>query len=117
LQVDERAPGIAGALFGRATAQVRRMAMVLAILDNSTEVGTSHVTAAVELWRYSRQTITYVFGSSTGNQVADRILGELRGTPGGVDRTHMHKMFGRHVTAAQINEALAMLQGMGFAKG
>lgn len=115
LQADEQAPGIVGALLGRATAQVRRLAMVWAILDGSTEVDTSHIAAARELWRYSRQTICYVFGSSTGNQVADRILGELRGSAG-VDRTQMHKLFGRHVTAAQINEALALLASMGFAR-
>jgi hypothetical protein len=117
LLADEQAPGIVGALLGRAVAQVRRLAMVFAIIDASAEVDVPHLDAALEVWRYSRQTIAYVFGTSTGNRIADRILGELRGTPAGLARTGMHKLFDRHVTADEIDRALALLHSMKLAEG
>lgn len=117
LQADERAPGISGELLGRATAQTRRLAMLFAIAEMSTEVDVQHLRAALEVWRYSRQTVAYVFGTATGNRVADRIIGELRGRPNGMDRSEMFKLFDRHVTAGAINEALALLRTMGLAKG
>lgn len=117
LQADERAPGMSGQLLGRATAQTRRLAMLFAIAEMSTEVDVQHLRAALEVWRYSRSTIAYVFGTATGNRVADRIIGELRGRPNGMDRSEMFKLFDRHVTAGAINEALALLRTMGLARG
>lgn len=116
LQGDEQAPGITGALLGRATAQVRRLAMIFALLDQAHEVATAHLGAAMEVWRYSRETVAMVFGTSTGNRVADRILGELQGTPT-IDRSEMHALFDRHVSAADIDAGLAVLHKMRLATG
>jgi hypothetical protein len=117
LQEDEAAPGIAGTLLARATAQARRLAMLFAIVDLSHEVDVAHLQAAAEVWRYHRDTVQLVFGASTGNRVADRVLAELRGTPAGIDRTKMHALFDRHVSAQEINEALFLLHRLGVARG
>lgn len=118
LQRDEQAPGMAGELLGRAVAQVRRLAMVFAILDDSAEIDVQHLDAAAEVWRYHVETLRLVFGDGTGNRVADRILGELRGHPDdGVDRTAMHGLFDRHVAAADIDQALVLLHKLGLAEG
>lgn len=118
LQRDEQAPGMVGELLARATAQVRRLAMVFAILDEKDHVDVAHLDAATEVWRYSVDTVRYVFGDSTGNRVADRILGELRGNAEtGIDRTAMHAFLDRHVSAADIDAALALLQEAGLAEG
>lgn len=117
LQLDEQAPGVRSKLLGRATAQVRRLAMLFAIIDKCGAVDVRHLNAAAEVWRYSRETIAYVFGTSTGNRVADRILGELRGTPAGIARTAMHALFDRNVSAADIDAALVVLHEARLAHG
>lgn len=118
LQGDERAAGMAGELLGRAVAQVRRLAMVFAIVDEHDEVDVPHLDAAAEVWRYHVDTVRRVFGDGTGNRIADRILGELRGNAEqGIDRTAMHQMFDRHVTAADIDAALALLHKARLAEG
>ena len=114
---DERTPGMRGALLARAVVQVRRVAMVFAILDMDTRVDVPHLDAAIEVWRYCRDSVSFVFGSDTGNPTADRLLGEMRGTPAGLDRTSMHRLFDRHVTAEAINEALRLLHEQGLAAG
>ena len=91
--------------------------MLFALIDGAGEVDVPHLDAALEVWRYSRETIAMVFGTSTGNRIADRLLGELRGTPAGIDRTDMHHLFDRHATAEDINGALALLQQLGLATG
>lgn len=117
LQQDESSPGILGDLLARAVAQVRRLAMVFAVIDGRQEVDVQHVAAAREVWRYSRDTVRAVFGTTTGNRVADRILAELRGTPDGLDRTALHKLFDRHVSAEDIGRALRLLHELGLARG
>ena len=118
LQRDEKAPGMAGELLGRASSQVRRLQMVFAILDGADHVDVQHLDAAAEVWRYHVETVRLVFGDGTGNRVADRLLGELRGHPDdGVDRTAMHGLFDRHVAAADIDQALVLLHKLGLAEG
>src|SRR5690606_8740963 len=51
LQRDEKAPGILGKLLARATAQVRRLAMIFGIIDNSASVDKRHLAGALEVWR------------------------------------------------------------------
>ena len=114
LQRDEKAPGILGTLLARATAQVRRLAMIFAIIDDNTEVDEHHIAAAREVWRYCRQSVHYIFGYTTGNHVADIILAALRKKPSGINRTAMHALFGKHVSAREIDEALALLQNLGL---
>lgn len=117
LLLDEQCTGLRGALLARAVVQVRRMAMVFAILGNANEVDVPHLEAALEVWRYCRDSVTYIFGAATGNAVADRLLGELLGKPEGLDKTEMHRLFDRHVSAQAINEALRLLHEQGLANG
>jgi hypothetical protein len=118
LQADEKAPGMAGELLGRASVQVRRLAMLFAIVDDHDHVDVRHIDAAAEVWRDHVDSVRLVFGDGTGNRVADRILGELRGNPEqGIDRTTMHELFDRHVAAADIDTALALLHQLRLAEG
>lgn len=116
LAEDEQGAGLMGQLLGRAVAHTRRLAMVLAIIDGCTAVDVRHVDAAVEFWHYSKATIRYLFGTATGNRIADRILAELLGTPDGVARTEIHRLFNKHVTAQDINTALQLLHRLGLAR-
>jgi hypothetical protein len=115
---DEQAPGQLGELYGRGTAQVRRLAMLFAIVDGRQQVDVQHLHAALEMWRYSRDSVRYLFDTVTGNRVADTILAELRGNPDGVDRTTMlRQSFAGHMPVKQLDAALALLDQMQLAHG
>ena len=68
--------GLLGGMTNRAEAQVRRQAMMYALLDCRHEVDTPHLLAALDLWRYCEATAEYLFGvapQKQGNELADLV--------------------------------------------
>jgi Protein of unknown function (DUF3987) len=108
-------PGMAGAVLGRAEAQVMRLALVYALLDQVDAIGAAHLRAALAFWEYVEQSVRYVFGDATGDSVADDILRALRASPDGLTRTELSNHFGRHVSADKLGSALELLQRNGRA--
>jgi hypothetical protein len=108
-------PGMVGAVLGRAEAQVTRLALLYALLDRSPVIGEHHLRAALAVWEYVERSVRFVFGNSTGDRVADEILGLLDATPSGVTRTELNNHFGRHVPAPRLGAALDLLRRHGIA--
>jgi hypothetical protein len=108
-------PGLLGAVTGRAEAQVLRLSMIYALLDGTGTVGEAHLRAALELWRYCRESVSHIFGAALGDHVADTILAALRANPEGLGREAIHGLFSRHETAARIKVAVAELVRSGHA--
>ncbi|HZS04473.1 MAG TPA: hypothetical protein VFD58_06525 [Blastocatellia bacterium] len=54
-------PANNAALFERATAHIRRVAVIHAVLDGSSVVRLRHLEAALAVWRYCEETIRFVF--------------------------------------------------------
>jgi hypothetical protein len=72
-------PGLFGAAIARAEMHVVRIAVAYALMGRSTQIELKHLDAALEVWRYSRDSARYIFGTLTGDRVADDILASLRG--------------------------------------
>jgi Protein of unknown function (DUF3987) len=106
--------GLAGAILSRAEVQTMRLALVYALLDQSTSIGVPHMRAALALWEFCERSVAYIFGSSTGDRVADEILGLLRASPGGLTRTDISANFGRHMAAGRLAVALEALKANGL---
>lgn len=70
-------PGLLGAITARAAAQVMRLACLYAALDSTAIVQRPHLEAALAVWRYCDASAKYIFGDSTGDPMADRILDAL----------------------------------------
>jgi hypothetical protein len=97
--------GLVGAIIARAEAQVIRLALVFALLDQKDTIAPEHLEAAMAVWAYC------VGGDSLGDPVADDILRALRQSgPGGMTRTEISNLFGRHQTSDQIGAALQLLR-------
>ena len=111
-ELSEGHPGLEGALTARAEAQVLRLALIYALLDCSRVIAPPHLEAALEVWRYCRESAAYIFGKRTGDPVADEILAELR-KRGSLDRTAIRDLFSKHQNVARLNEALNVLQSLG----
>jgi hypothetical protein len=109
-ELSEGRPGLAGSMLARSEAQVRRLACVYALLDQSDTVRIEHLRAALALWEYAEASVRYVFGDSTGDHVADEILQALRANPDGLTRNDIRDMVvGHHVSGNRVLLALSVL--------
>jgi hypothetical protein len=102
------APGMLGAICGRAEAQTVRLALIYALLDGASKIGVVHLKAGLALWRYCADSARYIFGNSLGDPMADDIERALR-TGGGMNRTQINDLFGRNQPAGKISAALGVL--------
>lgn len=117
-QLSRGVPGLVGAMTSRAEAQVLRLSVVYAILDQSNEVCPEHIEAALAVWRYCEDSCRYVFGEAIGDPDADDILDALRGEgPNGLTRTEISvAVFQRHKRSEEIDRALGILESLELAQ-
>jgi hypothetical protein len=106
-------PGLFGAVTARAAANVVRLAVTFALLDGDAEIKPVHLQAAVAVWEYCEASALYIFGDSLGDPVADAILSALEGSPKGMTRTAVSRLFSGNKTKDEIDMALRALQQLG----
>ena len=110
-------PGLFGMVTARAEAQVRRLACLYALLDQSDTVDITHLKAALAVWRYAEDSAKYIFGDATGNSVADTIMAHLRQSPDGLTRKEIREgIFQRNKSSKEIAQALHLLKEAGMAR-
>jgi uncharacterized protein DUF3987 len=115
--LSEGQDGLVGALTARAEAQVMRVAVIYAVLDERTEVGAEHLRAALEVWRYCEESAAHVFGRATGDTTADEIMAALRSSgEEGMSRWEVNDLFSGHRSSEQIGAALTALEKTGQAR-
>lgn len=107
-------PGLAGALLGRAEAQVMRLAALYALLDGQSLLDVPHLEAACALWGYIEASTVLVFGDSTGDAVSDTILRGVREAEDGLNDTQINSLFHRHQSALRLERAKTTLQTAGL---
>jgi hypothetical protein len=108
-KLGEPKPGLYGAVVSRGDAQMRRLALLYALLDGKGVIEPEHLAAARAVWRYCVSSAFYLFGDRQIDPFANRVLDELRHAPNGLTRTELHTAFGRHVTKGTLSSALAQL--------
>src|SRR5260370_2662937 len=60
--------GLAGKMTDRSMPHIRRIAMILALLDLSAVVESRHMKAARQLWDYCQESAEYIFSGTTKDQ-------------------------------------------------
>ncbi|GAC1402056.1 MAG: hypothetical protein NVSMB64_01190 [Candidatus Velthaea sp.] len=109
--------GMLGAVTARAEAQVLRLSLLYALLDGVSLIDVRHLRAAEALWNYAHASAEHVFGAMLGDDVADRVLEEIRlAYPGGCSREHLRDIFSRHVASARLTIAIEYLVRRGLAR-
>jgi hypothetical protein len=93
----------------RAEAQVTRLSLLYALLDESPTIRAEHLQAALALWEYCEASVRYIFGDAIGDPVADAILNALRSAAEGLTRTEISSLFSRHRDRERIDLALSAL--------
>jgi hypothetical protein len=66
--------GPLGFVVERREAQCFRLQMIFAALDGSKWIREHHVRAAAKAWRYCEETAAYIWGATTGDRRADKVL-------------------------------------------
>jgi hypothetical protein len=108
------APGLYGVVTARAEAHALRLALVYALMDRAARIEANHLAAALAVVQYCLDSARYLFGTATGNPLADRIWRALAAADSaGLDRTDLHGVLGRNSTAAAIAGALDELERAG----
>lgn len=112
---DDDPGGLLGAVTARPEAQTLRLAVTFALLDEARYIGRDHLTAAWALWSCSRDSAAHIFGDAIGDEVADKLLGAIRGAGfDGLDGTGQSAALGRHASAAQLDTARQLLEERGL---
>jgi hypothetical protein len=94
---DDDPPGVLGAAISRAAPQCLRLSLTYALADGAEQITADHVGAAFMTWLYCRKTANKIFGDSTGDNDADRLLDALRAAgEAGMDGTAQRDLFSRH---------------------
>lgn len=107
--LSEGQPGMYGAVTGRAEAQVIRLALLYALLDEANTISTDHLRAALSIWDYCDASARIIFGDNTGDPIADTIMDRLRLTHEGLSRTEISTALGRNASKDKIDAALSLL--------
>jgi hypothetical protein len=102
-------PGLLGLFTSKAELQVMRIACLYTLLDCSETIQIQHLEAALSLWQYCEDSVSYIFDNQTGNIIADSIYKALLGAKEGMTKTNIRDLFRRNQTAKRINEALSLL--------
>ena len=110
-------PGRFGAAIGRAEAQVLRLSMILALLDQRLIIEVAHIKAAKALWNYCLDSARYLFLGQLDDPHAQKILSALRQTNGtGLTRAEISiNVFQRNLIKSKMQAALTYLPRLGLA--
>jgi hypothetical protein len=111
-KLSQEEDGLAAAVLSRAEPYVLRLAGLFAVLDMSLMVKAEHFIPAVALWEYCDSSVRGIFGTQTGDTVADTILKALK-EQGRLSKTDVSNLFNRHIKAHRINTAIDMLSAAG----
>lgn len=101
--------GLLGALAARGEAQIARLALLYALLDQASEIEVDHLAAAEAVWAYCERSLLYVFGQSTGNRDADTLLLYL--VDGPLEWESAKRALGVR-RAADMNDAVKLLESL-----
>lgn len=106
--------GQIGSILSRAEAHVRRIATIYAVLDQWNYVNADHLAAAMEVWRYSRDSVNWIFDGHARIEnlqlsIRDKILAFIASRPEGTKRRDIALKIGGRINAATIEFHLSEL--------
>jgi hypothetical protein len=92
---------------------VSRLYPTYALTDGGSVVEVDHLRAAIALWDFSARCVNHIFGGTTGDLIADRVLQELALGP--LTRWEIHdQVFCRNVGSLQLEQAGRLLERRGL---
>jgi len=107
-EISQDYPGLIGSVINRSEAQLRRLAMIYALIDKKSEIDIPHLKSARAFWEYAEASAKYIFsGHDDDNSLREKIITFLR--KGEKSKSELHKAFNNNIAAKKMNDALAEL--------
>ena len=103
--------GFCGVLTNRGDAQVLRLSIVFALLDQSDVIEKKHLEPALAIWEYCKSSVLYIFVGNAFDSDSSRLLSAL--STDGVAQTELYKLFSGHITKNKLNSMLCELEAIG----
>ena len=98
--LEEEIPGLTGAILARGAAQVLRLSLMYALLDeketkrSDSAIRASHLLAALAIWDYCKASVFSIFGDAIGDPLADKLLKLIKKGP--QSDTDLYEVLGKH---------------------
>jgi hypothetical protein len=96
LQLEQEQTGFLAGIVSRGAVHVRRLAMILCLMDGETVVEKKHLKAAEAIWNHSINSAQYIFIGYTDDQA--KILAWAKDKTEGFTASELHGLFHRHKT-------------------
>ncbi len=106
--------GFLSSILDRADAQVLRLSILYAILDQSLVIEKQHLEAALAAWDYFKASAEYLFGETTGFPLDNKILNALELQGGQASRTEISKLLSNNYQARELDVAYQRLRDAGL---
>lgn len=106
-------PGLLGKLSARAEAHVVRLSMLFSLFRHCREIDEDALRSALAFWDYCFESIRLIFGDRTGNNDADRLLGELTPDQGMTFSDIRDELFSGHISSTRLQTAVDLLVRLG----
>jgi hypothetical protein len=101
-EISKDHPGLIGSVINRAEAQIMRLAITYALIDNKYNIDTPHLKAALAFWEYAE--------ASDESSPFEKIVTSLRS--GEKTKTELHQTFGNNMAAEIMNNTLQKLKDL-----
>ncbi|MBY0554217.1 DUF3987 domain-containing protein [bacterium] len=105
---------LVGILTAREEPQVRRLALIIALYDGKSEIDLDSLKMAIEIYKYSKQTLLEIYGNKTGDNFQDKIIEILKTYPDGLSRTDLTNILSRNYQKCDLDTALRLLTNQGL---
>jgi DNA-binding MarR family transcriptional regulator len=104
---------LVGSMSARGSAQVLRLSLVYALLDEAEFIGPDHLRAALAVWGYCKASIRAVYDPLPEQAV--KLLKAIRdSTPDGLTTTDQYRPFHGHITASELAAIRDRLEAEGL---
>jgi hypothetical protein len=113
LENDQRT-GFLGGMTSRSAAHIRRLAMILALVDLEGAIDVKHLKAAEAIWNYSQESARFIFKGYSLEQEKILRFAESKGSEGITVGRDLHKMFGNNKSGAWLKAQVKSLADGGF---
>ena len=107
--------GKAADILARGAPQVRRIAVIYAVLDRSASVAVQHLQAALEFWGYCERSVTRIFGAGATDKFQEKVLESIiKGGEGGLTHYEVNRLLCGGRKKDEVSSALERLVSDGL---
>jgi len=114
-ELSEGKPGLSGGITSRAEAQVLRLSMIYALMDQSAVIRPEHLNAALAFWDYSDRSVSLIFRDQLGDPNVDRVWDYLT-TLGKLGRAMIHNILRRNASKQEVDRICEVLVALQWAE-